>query len=1032
MNAWVGSNSDSSTGQFYSSIQVFDAVSGTMAQQSVNMFVTGPQQLSTEPIFTKISASIDRVVLVAGMITNKTSLVKPYAVTALSDTNGIVALMSLPSDASVSDPGDDDDLPSVGLLLMGWHIHPQKSAVSPYSHASFVLTTTAYSALLRTFIVGGCSKATASLAATRWDITGSVAVPIWASGRAPIDGTVGHVLLMSGITGGISKVFTMGLGANVTVDHVADTRVAPVVVIAGSVTTSSGPIVVGQTSYGMWGRTLYLESKSANVSDAYVVVWLPQSNLVLWATSLGNGRSPVKISAIALNGPLLFVAGSTRCNVFVDMVAIRVADANETVLPFEVSFILQLNAMTGLANAAFVMAVSPSDATVPRVEIKALSANNFSITALGTFNTPYIVFNTANGPLNITNEGETSAPSIDIFWAILPRAWASEDGFSNTPPTVTAAFRVNSGPLDDDVVGAFQVRDKVIIAGSFQGTVDQDDPSTYAGLILDGFVEKTALGWDGFFRGLTHPSLQICNPICATCAGNGDHDCTSCKNGNILQRNGTCMPSCDNIRHYVFVDPTTNVRRCEECHRFCHKCSGPSMHDCIDCPLGFLVNYYFGTRCFSECRSIGYPYRVCPALRVCVRRPQLCPGVTPFPVPEPSISRSPVPTINATSPIPDARCTNGVQDGSETDVDCGGDNEACARCVSGRQCRLDTDCLQLDESGPGIYCAKPAGVCRDERLGIEYYDQRNMSVPNFVEFNLIADDSIRSRIVNAASVWQFLDGIRQGLAIFLAANTADIGVFLVDYHVPRRLNFTGPSSSATILPSARPQLNQTSLTIRLLIPAKQSLSIDAIMDAMNTSPSDALESLSEALFPQITISLPIAWSNVSNPATLGAPLTGIIPDILPPPPKAPVKINVPLVVSLSLLGALIMFFVARFVIDRIKLYRYLAKHPLSHRVPSNEEVFSAVSISLASHVMVAAMSSTTPPNSVTLQQQHGMATHNPAGYFAVQNPQALPSSTGTGEPHQHERRRHKERRRRSKSGGSRASSSSRSVSSHAR
>lgn len=46
-----------------------------------------------------------------------------------------------------------------------------------------------------------------------------------------------------------------------------------------------------------------------------------------------------------------------------------------------------------------------------------------------------------------------------------------------------------------------------------------------------------------------------------------------------------------------------------------------------------------------------------------------------------------------TSPVPGS-CSNGVKDGSETDVDCGG--LVCAACVNGRVCRVNGDCQSGD------------------------------------------------------------------------------------------------------------------------------------------------------------------------------------------------------------------------------------------------------------------------------------------------------------------------------------------------
>lgn len=50
-------------------------------------------------------------------------------------------------------------------------------------------------------------------------------------------------------------------------------------------------------------------------------------------------------------------------------------------------------------------------------------------------------------------------------------------------------------------------------------------------------------------------------------------------------------------------------------------------------------------------------------------------------------------------------CDNNMQDGGETDVDCGGSNTMCTRCMSGDTCMAGTDCA----SG---FCAD--GVCCNE------------------------------------------------------------------------------------------------------------------------------------------------------------------------------------------------------------------------------------------------------------------------------------------------------------------------------
>jgi len=51
-------------------------------------------------------------------------------------------------------------------------------------------------------------------------------------------------------------------------------------------------------------------------------------------------------------------------------------------------------------------------------------------------------------------------------------------------------------------------------------------------------------------------------------------------------------------------------------------------------------------------------------------------------------------------------CENGVQDGTETDVDCGGD--ACRKCAGGRRCQADRDCF-------GGRCDAASQTCRSLR-----------------------------------------------------------------------------------------------------------------------------------------------------------------------------------------------------------------------------------------------------------------------------------------------------------------------------
>ncbi len=59
-------------------------------------------------------------------------------------------------------------------------------------------------------------------------------------------------------------------------------------------------------------------------------------------------------------------------------------------------------------------------------------------------------------------------------------------------------------------------------------------------------------------------------------------------------------------------------------------------------------------------------------------------------------------------------CSNGRLDNSESDVDCGGSNSGCPRCLGGKKCVIDRDCRSLTCVASTQTCAAPAFV---EALG---------------------------------------------------------------------------------------------------------------------------------------------------------------------------------------------------------------------------------------------------------------------------------------------------------------------------
>jgi len=85
-----------------------------------------------------------------------------------------------------------------------------------------------------------------------------------------------------------------------------------------------------------------------------------------------------------------------------------------------------------------------------------------------------------------------------------------------------------------------------------------------------------------------------------------------------------------------------------------------------------------------------------------------------------------------------------LQDGTETDVDCGG--LACFHCAAGRVCQYTSDCSQAGSTtnatvySPGttmIVCSATSLVCTDLRAGLQAYNaSQGVPVPSFVAFNV--------------------------------------------------------------------------------------------------------------------------------------------------------------------------------------------------------------------------------------------------------------------------------------------------------
>ncbi|XP_034396742.1 proprotein convertase subtilisin/kexin type 5-like [Cyclopterus lumpus] len=165
---------------------------------------------------------------------------------------------------------------------------------------------------------------------------------------------------------------------------------------------------------------------------------------------------------------------------------------------------------------------------------------------------------------------------------------------------------------------------------------------------------------NGYFASEKPQECVHCHADCASCDGPSFDDCDVCRNPKAVRYNGECLAKCPNSTYY---DATTNECRdcdmscqtcsghqpssclscdthrrkdasghcvwfiqcslrsymdhngqCQQCHKLCHRCSGPGKDNCLSCnEPHFLMN----NTCVQEC-SVGY-YAEDKDKRVCER-----------------------------------------------------------------------------------------------------------------------------------------------------------------------------------------------------------------------------------------------------------------------------------------------------------------------------------------------------------------------------------------------------------------------------
>uniref|UniRef100_A0A8D3E330 Proprotein convertase subtilisin/kexin type 5b n=1 Tax=Scophthalmus maximus TaxID=52904 RepID=A0A8D3E330_SCOMX len=133
---------------------------------------------------------------------------------------------------------------------------------------------------------------------------------------------------------------------------------------------------------------------------------------------------------------------------------------------------------------------------------------------------------------------------------------------------------------------------------------------------------------DGYFASEKQQECVRCHADCASCDGPGLDDCDVCRKSCLTcsgHEPSSCL-SCDIDRrrdasgHCVWVNQCSlhsykdQDGECRQCHKLCHRCSGPGKDNCLNCKEPhFLLN----STCVQQC-PVGY-YAEDEDERVCER-----------------------------------------------------------------------------------------------------------------------------------------------------------------------------------------------------------------------------------------------------------------------------------------------------------------------------------------------------------------------------------------------------------------------------
>uniref|UniRef100_A0A3Q3W1N2 Growth factor receptor domain-containing protein n=1 Tax=Mola mola TaxID=94237 RepID=A0A3Q3W1N2_MOLML len=113
---------------------------------------------------------------------------------------------------------------------------------------------------------------------------------------------------------------------------------------------------------------------------------------------------------------------------------------------------------------------------------------------------------------------------------------------------------------------------------------------------------------ESFFEHEEQKECLRCHPDCALCDGPQSSDCDACAHPDATLHNGSlegsghCVPSANLCSPRQYAD---QEGECHPCHKYCHRCSGPSKSHCLSCNQRHLLHRQLYGTCVTEC-PVGF------------------------------------------------------------------------------------------------------------------------------------------------------------------------------------------------------------------------------------------------------------------------------------------------------------------------------------------------------------------------------------------------------------------------------------------